>query len=455
MSDHDHDAPLDPALQRLAHAAQEGCEESRLLFSRRSMLGVTAGLFSWAFAPQVGHAETGAEEPRLLFVILGGGVDGLNVVPPTRNLDPHYESARGTIALDRNVDTLSLGEAETNFAINKDMPKFREMFIGKEATLVHAIAPPLRVASHFECMYNLESGLPGDKMRSTRTGWLNRLFGVLKRGSNVAGTAGNSAPPKGILISRVNPLILTGPEAVLSWTPGGGAVYKDVNVNQKLIDLYAKKHPPFSTLLKRGVDADRVAGAGNVDTSNSFINNIRSAARVLNQKDGPRIAVVPVGGWDTHENQHTDVRTGIRGRMVDLDNAFDEFKRELRREVWDKTVVVAVTEFGRTVGTNGTRGTDHGEGTVAFLIGGAVNGTGKVKLTDDKWPGLAPEQIPYGRLVANTDTRALFKGVILDHFGAVMRESEYNKLKEDLDNVVFPFSRNVEAMKGLVKTRRV
>src|SRR5262245_35632229 len=89
------DRPLDPAEERLRHLACEGCAESRLLISRRSMLGVSAGLFSWAFMPKYAEAATAANDPRLLVVILRGGMDGISVVVPFG--DPAYVNMRGDI----------------------------------------------------------------------------------------------------------------------------------------------------------------------------------------------------------------------------------------------------------------------------------------------------------------------------------------------------------------------
>ena len=120
-----------------------------------------------------------------------------------------------------------------------------------------------------------------------------------------------------------------------------------------------------------------------------------------------------------------------------LDGALAEFESGLVAR-WRDTVIVVATEFGRTARINGTEGTDHGTGTVALLVGGAVKG-GRV-ISD--WPGLKPANLYQGRDLAPTnDLRAVFKGVLQDHLGIGDRA---------LAEAVFPDSAPVKAMKGLL-----
>src|SRR6202040_2969488 len=138
----------------------------------------------------------------------------------------------------------------------------------------------------------------------------------------------------------------------------------------------------------------------------------RGAAKLMAADDGPRIAALAFDGWDTHANEGGSV-----GRLAlllsGLDGALAEFEHGLG-ERWRDTVVVVVTEFGRTARINGTEGTDHGTGTVALLAGGAVQG-GRV-ITN--WPGLKPANLYEARdLAPTTDLRAVIKGVLRDHLG--------------------------------------
>jgi uncharacterized protein (DUF1501 family) len=138
---------------------------------------------------------------------------------------------------------------------------------------------------------------------------------------------------------------------------------------------------------------------------------VTAAARFLASATGPRIAVIDVGGWDTHANQG-GAQGALALRLRGLDAGLAMLKTELGA-VWQHTSVLIVTEFGRTVAVNGTRGTDHGTAGCAFLAGGAVAG-GRV-IAD--WPGLAARDLHENRdLRATTDMRAIFKGVLADRF---------------------------------------
>jgi uncharacterized protein (DUF1501 family) len=138
-------------------------------------------------------------------------------------------------------------------------------------------------------------------------------------------------------------------------------------------------------------------------------------------------------GWDTHANQGTDA-----GQLAQNFGLLDQGLAALKTELagaWADTVVVVMTEFGRTVAPNGNRGADHGTASAAFLIGGAVRG-GRV-IAD--WPGLAPAQLNEGRdLRATTDLRAVLKGVLRDHLGVN-------------DASAFPESAAVRPLEGLLR----
>ena len=160
------------------------------------------------------------------------------------------------------------------------------------------------------------------------------------------------------------------------------------------------------------------------------------AVKLIAADDGPRVAALAFDGWDTHANEGGPV-----GRLAQLlgglDGAFAAFETGLAAR-WKETAIVAITEFGRTARINGTTGTDHGTGTVAFLAGGAVKG-GRV-IAD--WPGLRDEQLHEGRdLKPTTDLRAVLKGLLAEQFGlsaAVLAEK------------VFPDSAAVRPMQGLI-----
>ena len=161
----------------------------------------------------------------------------------------------------------------------------------------------------------------------------------------------------------------------------------------------------------------------------------RGAAKLMAADDGPRIAALAFDGWDTHANEGGPVGR-LAGLLSGLDGALAEFEGGLGAH-WRDTVIVVATEFGRTARINGTEGTDHGTGTVAVLLGGAVQG-GRV-IAD--WPGVKAASLYEGRdLKATTDLRAVLKGVLKDHLRLDERA---------LAERVFPGSASVQPMTGL------
>lgn len=424
MSDHDHDHDFPPLPQHLIDEAEGGCEESRLLINRRSLMGMSAGLFAWAHMPRLAHADdTPGAEPRLLIVLMRGGMDGLHVAPPLN--DPDYAGLRGNIAFDKS----KLLPLTPDFGLNPVMPKFKQMFDNGDASMVQAIAPPLRLRSHFEGLYNIESGLPGVGPRNSTSGWLNRLLQQLPVGNAVKMDALHIGP---------TPLILAGAAPVLSWTNMPNFTEM---LNDRLLKLYQNTDPRLANLLQSGLRANALAldgstaatrvadkGIGAVRTS------FRAAARMMRAETGPRIAVLDINGWDTHIGQ----TAYLANKLAELDNSMDDFRIEMGA-AWANTAVICVTEMGRTAKVNGSAGTDHGDASVAFLVGGAIKG-GKVW---GDWPGLAEKSLTDGRsLRATTDMRTVFKGLLADHLGVPT---------SILDGSVFPGSMDAPAMKDLLK----
>ena len=155
-------------------------------------------------------------------------------------------------------------------------------------------------------------------------------------------------------------------------------------------------------------------------------------AGFLKAPDGPQLAAVSVDGFDTHANQ-----TGVlAGRLSALDALIEGLHSGLGAE-WGNTVVLAVTEFGRTARVNGTGGTDHGTASTALLLGGALKPGGIV----GDWPTLRQPALFENRDVAPTlDLRALSKGLLADHMGVDRRM---------LDTLIFPDSAQIRAVSGL------
>jgi uncharacterized protein (DUF1501 family) len=297
----------------------------------------------------------------------------------------------------------------------------------REAAVVHATCVPLRNRSHFDTQDNLESGLPG-MIDANPTGWLNRLLTALPAGAPVK--------LQGAIQIGDSPLILRGPAPVLGWSPTWFSSVEDPTLYM-VETLYRSQDREMYNVLRRGLKAHRLASRLDKDDGSisALRKGFRGAGRLIGSPNGPRIAVLSVGGWDTHANQNGQ----LAGGLSELDLAMQDFKDAVG-SAWSNTVMVLATEFGRTVRVNGDSGTDHGVGTVALLAGGAVNG----RHVFGDWPGLAPNKLYEGSdLAPTTDLRSVFKAVLKDHIGVP------NNL---LNTSIFPESAAARPLRNLIKS---
>ena len=408
--------------------------------SRRAFLGRgAASLAVWSLLPKA--AIAGTRDPRLLVVVLRGGLDGLAAVAPVG--DPDYARLRGSIALPVSGEGAGLA-LDGFFALNAAMPVLHGLYQRSEALIVHAVHTPYRERSHFDGQDVLESGLAG--VGRIDDGWLNRALAHLP--------SGGRANPRGLAVGAVLPLVIRGRAPVLSWIPKVNNVPLHDSTVARLMDLYARTDPVLARAFAEGMEIHRVAEAGPAKSaqpgapgqtpaqtpaariSREFVEAAEAAARFLSAADGPRIGVLSYNGWDTHANEGP-IRGQLAVRLAGLDAAISSLHTGMG-EAWKDTVAVIVTEFGRTARVNGTEGTDHGMATVALVVGGAVKG-GRI-LAD--WPGLRDSALYQGRDLAPTrDLRSLLKGVLGEHLGV-----PNGALASD----VFPDSAGAAPLGGLI-----
>jgi uncharacterized protein (DUF1501 family) len=346
------------------------------------------------------RAET---QSRLVLVILRGAADGLAIAAPYG--DPDYRKIRSELAMPAPGKDGGLLKLDNLFGLHPSLAGVHDEFRKKQALIVHAVASPYRERSHFDGQDVLENG--GSEVGLLRDGWLNRALAPL------GGSLGHEAA---IAMAVNTPLVLRGENSVTSWAPSRLPDAEESTI-LRLQDLYADDEF-FATRLTQAINSQEIAGdeasmqrnRGNNRNAEAVRLTMQATASFLTAEDGPRIAVLEAGGWDTHANQGT---TGgaLANRLAGLDAGLIALREGLG-STWSDTVVAVVTEFGRTVHVNGTRGTDHGTATAAILLGGAVNG-GRV-LAD--WPGLGKSDLYEGRdLKPTMDVRGLFKGVLADH----------------------------------------
>jgi uncharacterized protein (DUF1501 family) len=387
---------------------------------RAALLGITTSMTVGAATLALAAAPT---EKRLVVVILRGALDGMAAVVPYG--DPDLAELRSEILPPPPNQPDGLLDLGGWFGLHPALVGLHEMFQANEALLVHAVAGPYRVRSHFEAQDYLESGA-GYRMTS---GWLNRTVAALSSDGLVRQNC------EALAVGVSVPLLLRGPAPVANWAPHG--------FSQPSPDLYAsiaalnQNDPVIGPAITEGLRARNFGSsvlpdAADQQGQNAFAVLTRSAGAMLRTPNGPRIAALEVGGWDTHTAQANRLTVPLK----QLDAGMVALKAELG-PVWAQTVVLVMTEFGRTARMNGTKGTDHGTGTAAFVLGGAVAG-GRIRTT---WPGLRPDQLLDGRdLMPTADLRSVAKGVLTSHL--------------NLDTIalshIFPSSDGVDAMSGLI-----
>ena len=328
------------------------------------------------------------------------------------------------------------------------MPNLHRMFAANEAIIVHATATPYRERSHFDGQDVLESG--AEKPGTVRTGWLNRLLAGLAPEGRLPASAGSA-----FAVGPVTPLVVRGPAPMLIWSPRRIPPAGDDTI-ARLVELYRHTDVRFAQVLEgRAKLAELAARSGMVEKpagpiAGPFVSPLAyaaqqrtyfsavvgAAAQYLAQSDGPRVGALSLNGWDTHYDE------GIAsGQLAQLLGALDDALASIKDNMgaaWRETVVVLITEFGRTARINGSKGTDHGTATVAIAVGGALKG-GRVVA---EWPGLKPANLLEDRdLRATIDLRAVLKGLLRDHLRA-----DEGMLAAD----VFPGSEQIKPMAGLV-----
>jgi uncharacterized protein (DUF1501 family) len=337
---------------------------------RRQVLQLgCAALASAGVAGRLYAAPTAG--PRFLLVFLRGGYDSVNLLVPYSS--SFYYESRPTIAIARPEPGSNVGA----LALNADWalaPAVRDtigsLYLKGQVAFVPFAGTDDLSRSHFETQDSIELGQPTNGTRDFRSGFLGRLAQSL---------AGSAAP---IAFTDALPLAFEGSATVpnLSLKNVGKAPF-DERQSKILDDMYADHH--LRTAVREGLDlrqevAQKMAEEMNA-ANRSAINTkgFELEAERMGQlmRDKYRIGFIDVGGWDTHVGEGAAQGT-LANNLGNLGRGLQAFSQSLGAE-WNNTVVVVLSEFGRTFRENGNRGTDHGHGTVYWILGGGVNG-GKV-----------------------------------------------------------------------------
>ncbi|MFT5006355.1 MAG: hypothetical protein ACI8YI_001979 [Paracoccaceae bacterium] len=379
---------------------------------RRKFLLRTAALGCSAAASPFVTPITLAAAPwdtRLVVIILRGGMDGLDVVRPVGDVDfgvhrPNLSTAGDAINLDGY------------FAMNGHLGALAPMWQAGELGFAHAVSTPYRdKRSHFDGQDLLEAGTGMDVgIEAVRDGWLNRML------AQVPGVTAKTA----FAVGREDMILLNGDIPVSSWSPNARL---DLSPQGKrLLEALYHDDPMFqeagntASELAEMLDMGSESGVGEDGVSQEMMASMQAAgksarARALARFAGERlnedtrIAAFSIGGWDTHRAQ----ANGIKRALGELGDAFVTLKSMLGSN-WQKTAVIGMTEFGRTVRENGSSGTDHGTGGVMLMAGGAVRG-GRVY---GEWPGLGETALYENRdLMPTGDVRGYAAHAMRGLFG--------------------------------------
>jgi uncharacterized protein (DUF1501 family) len=325
------------------------------------------------------------QNKKIVWVILRGALDSLHTIVPTS--DTNLASLRPKLYNAIKDDLLPL---DGGFALHPSLTNLHVWYKNKELSPVIAVGSGYAKRSHFDGQDYLESGLNTIDQDS---GWLSRAIEVKNR--------------KGLAVAQALPISLRGSAQSSTWYPSSLKSVDD-NIYDDLAKLY-EEDPILLSKLNEGLRVKGMVGLEKTKIRRGkFTDLTKSCAKLLNGNSNIDCAMLELGGWDTHNNQHNR----LNRQLNDLDDGLQALKQELGKN-WDDTVVVVATEFGRTVKENGTGGTDHGTASVMFIAGGNVDG-GKVL---GEWPGLGTAQLHEGRdLKATSSTFSWISEVLESHW---------------------------------------
>jgi len=388
---------------------------TRRIFLRNSALAVvgTAAVPSFLTRAAFGAVENGGRAKRLVVIFQRGAADGLNIVVP--HGEPQYYAMRPNI----NIPRKAVLDLDGFFGLHPSLASFQPLWQQKHLAIVHAAGSPDATRSHFDAQDFMETGTPG--LKATEDGWLNRSL------HNLPSLPQNS-PFRAIALGPSLPRILSGSEPAVAMNnindfSIGGRSSRPSQAASAFEAMY--DHSSDSVLHGTGeetfdaVKMLKVADPGKYTPASGanypkgrFGDSIRQLAQLIKANLGVQIAFADIGGWDHHVNEGS-VEGQLSNVLTDFSQSISAFWTDLG-DLAEDTVVVTMSEFGRTARENGNRGTDHGHANVMFVLGGPVKG-GRVY---GHWPGLDPSQLYEGRdLALTTDFRQVIGEGVARHMG--------------------------------------
>ncbi len=391
---------------------------TRRVFLKNGALAIAATAAVPSFLTRAALGADTAGRKRFVVIFQRGAADGLNMVVPYG--ESAYYRMRPSIAIPQpRRGAESVLDLDGFFGLHPAMSSLKPLWDAKQLALVHAAGSPDGTRSHFDAQDYMESGTPG--IKSTEDGWLNRAlrdpavnksaspFRALALGTTLPRTLAGTQPA--IALNNINEFGVGGR------SPAAQPVSKTFEaMYAESVDtvLHGTGRETFDAvkMLKSADPARYTPARGARYSRGRFGDSLRQLAQLLKADLGVEVAFADVGGWDHHVNEG-----GVQGQLANLSHQFAESLAAFWTDLGDlgeDTVVVTMSEFGRTARENGNRGTDHGHANVMFVMGGPVKG-GRVY---GKWPGLNEGQLYEGRdLALTTDFRTVLGEAVTRHMG--------------------------------------
>ena len=389
-----------------------GCAENNQVTRRRLLGGAVAltGLAAAGLSTRVAFADPGYAGDTLVLLSLRGGFDGLSAIVPIG--DPGYYAARPTIGVPKSQVIAGDG----SFGLHPAMAPLLPLWRGGKLAAVHAVGQADPSRSHFAAMEAMENAAPGTSVRS---GWLDRMLGTTGATGPLAGVSLGAAMPARIL---AGPAPAVSMPAIDGFTLAGDSPRRPVAAALRAMyaDAPAQLAGPAqaadraltATAAMRAQAYTPAGGASYPATDLGAA--LRDVARLIKAKCGLVTAAVDCGDWDMHNGLGTLGRgQRMHGNLADLSLALAAFAADLGAEGMANVTLVTISEFGRRVAANASRGADHGHGNAMLLLGGGVRG-GKVYA---KWPSLAAGALTAGDLTATSDYRSVIGEILQKRCG--------------------------------------
>jgi len=374
---------------------------TRRVFLRNSALAVvgTAAIPSFLTRAAFGAVPAGSRNKRLVVIFQRGAADGLNIVVP------HAESAYYSMRPSINIPRKDVIDLNGFFGLHPSLSSFKPLWEQNHLAIVHATGSPDPTRSHFDAQDYMESGTPG--VKATEDGWLNRCVHGLPEPAD-------KSEFRAIAMGPSLPRILSGSQPALAinnindFGVGGhsnspvATTFEAMYAQSVDTVLHGTGQETFEAVkMLKSADPSKYTPAPGADYPRGrFGDSLRQLAQLIKADLGVQVAFADIGGWDHHVNEG-NTQGQLANVLHDFSQSLSSFWIDLG-DLAEDTVVVTMSEFGRTARENGNRGTDHGHANVMFVMGGPVKG-GKVY---GKWPGMDQSQLYEGRdLAVTTDFR--------------------------------------------------